>query len=542
MITIYRKQLIYVAIIALQILFIVYWADCKVNFHVDELYSMGYASNYTGYGDKGQYITTNSSDFRFNEWISISGLKKHLVVSGEESVFNIPIFVLIKKIFTERNYVILLNIVESIAGFGSVSLIPSLVLNVILYIISAYYYVKLMKKLKMDERIRFLALAMFGFSVYMISTVLYVRFYMLVVLLMILMLNCFYEAWDSDSWCRIIAMISISFILCDLSLRNSEITIPFFGVFMLCFIIGCIIRVKKKQLIVSAGLCVVGLVFIASMTDYIGILLNPNLHQKSSTVYTSASLAIRNASFGTIKLYLGWLFGLFKTHLFSSPRMLYLLVAIVATALIISFKGGVRIKKIKFSTESDFMMILLSETIILVAFEVLCEFGIWRYYCFAFVSIATLLWYVLDRIYKKIYLSKSQAFMFYALIVFVIINALVPFHSRKIENIYEEERDFVDSVQSTAIPNVVLVTSEDAGTVSRHEIYDCVNLIPQDASLFITDIKEYDLAQIGKPKEMILWTHLDKNIDAILEDLSANGYIIQELGSDHCSKSYICRL
>lgn len=60
-----RELIIFILIMFFQILTIVYWANEKCNYHVDELYSLGYASILTGKGDGAQYITM-SPEFTFN--------------------------------------------------------------------------------------------------------------------------------------------------------------------------------------------------------------------------------------------------------------------------------------------------------------------------------------------------------------------------------------------------------------------------------------------------------------------------------------------
>lgn len=86
---------------------------------------MGYASNFTGYGDVGLYITT-SPEFRFNEWISNSEFKKHLILSEPEMVTNFQLRDTIRWFVGGRNYIVLLNLAESIAKIPYISPIPGL--------------------------------------------------------------------------------------------------------------------------------------------------------------------------------------------------------------------------------------------------------------------------------------------------------------------------------------------------------------------------------------------------------------------------------
>lgn len=537
-----REWLIYIGIIVLQILVFVYWANHKVNYHVDELYSMGYASNFTGYGNTGQYITSDNTEFELNKWIKCETLKAHLIVSPEESILNLPFPEILYRVGTARNYIMLLNLAETLAGYGRVSAVPSLALNMCIYIIACFSLISLMIKLKINEYIRYMAIAMFGFSAYIISTVLYVRFYMLVIMLMLVMLNVLYQLWIADSWNKVIGYEMTALVLCFLCYKNSEITIPFFGAFMGFLLIAAIYRRKIKQLLLNMGVFVIGSVFVLIQPKYREILFNWQDYVKSSSVYVAASASLTNPNINTIRLYTGWLIGVFKTQFFSDRYMIYyVLLVLIAVALMI-FKEKPQITKVRLSDDVIYILIVLGEAIVLALFEILCEFGIWRYYCFVVTSACILFWFLIDRILKIACIQKYNRVLVAALAVFVFINALIPFASRRIENIYEEEKPFMENIRKYTGSDVVLITSSDGDNISRHEIYDCVNLVPGDRNIYFTDAIGFNTDKMDCPDEIMIWTHADRNIESVLEDMSVHGYDTLELGQDHCSKAYLCRL
>ncbi len=588
----------YIIIILLQILVIVYWANIKTNYHVDELYSMGYASNFTGVGDKAQYITT-SPEFSFNKWTDNSEFKKYLIVSEEEGVFGTTLTEFISRAITGRNYMALLNIAHSIAGYQQVSAVPGLVLNIIFYIITEIALISLMRKLKMDEYVILLAGSMFGFSGYMIGMAEYIRFYMLVIMFMLLMLNCFFKLWNADSWDRIIGYEIIIMLLEYLSFKDSEFAIPFFGAFMLCFMLALIATKKWKQTVSFGVICLCGILYVFVTQDLIQTLIDPVGNISEHGVYADASMNIRNVSITTLRGYFTWLNDLLETQYVSSHLLTYLLIAAITMLLIISVRKeadnllnkrtkGIRSitvimfviwcaifaasailkqgsfisiivltvialvgvgealglelpkRKLIISSETVFICVLVGETIIFTLFDALCRYEIWRYYCYGFVSISIIAWYFVDRALKVKELQSVKRKLAVILTVFVVINALLPFDTRKIENMYEDEKAFVESVRENQNLDVVLISEVEDGTVSRHEMYDLVNMVPEDARIYAVDKCEYNFDDVDYPNSFILWSYIDRDLSTVLNDLKSHGYSVRELGEDHCSKAYVC--
>lgn len=598
----FMKILPYATIITLQIIVVLYWAGVKTNYHIDELYSMTHASGFTGQVYNSEYITT-SRDFHFNEWTNNSILKKYLTVSDDEKAFNAPLSKVIGGIIKYRNYYGFLNVAESVFGYSDVSPIPGLFLNIVFFVITELLLILFLNKLGIDAHVKCLAIVHFGFSGYILSTVEYIRFYMLVIMLLMLMLNCFYGFWKADTWKQVF--------LCELgvlvagyfSIQDSELTFFFLGGAIASLFIAIIMFRKLKQLISLIVLGIVGIVYLIYSTDYIGAVLNPAKYAAGSAVMKNASAAIHETSIGTVKSYLGWLKSVFDTLFWGHHLIPLLLIATVTIGIIIKTnivgsgerQNGLDLKKIRpvtaiaflvwvgiyaisimlgsgrllceivlysivvfafaeamgyklgsfelsLSHESVFMIVVAGAALIYTSLCALCQFTVWRYYCFGFVSCFILFWYVMDRLLKRDGVRSINSLLIKIMTIFVVLISLLPFMSRKIENMYEDDKAFIEKIDSHADLDVILMLAYDEGEISRHETYDCIQIMPESTNIYISDISDYEYSRMDIPNNFILWTHEGRDISEFIYDLKAHGYIIEDLGKDHCSKAYFCRL
>lgn len=140
-----RRYFIFAAIIMIQVVVMLYWANEKSNFYIDELYSMGYASNFTGRGDTERRIS-DGPEWQFNKWINNALFKEYLLVSEEEQIFQLSFTEAVQKMLTGRNYFGLLNIAESLVGYDFVSARPGIVLNILIFILTEIAFLLFMQK------------------------------------------------------------------------------------------------------------------------------------------------------------------------------------------------------------------------------------------------------------------------------------------------------------------------------------------------------------------------------------------------------------
>ena len=64
----------------------------------------------------------------------------------------------------------------------------------------------------------------------------------------------------------------------------------------------------------------------------------------------------------------------------------------------------------------------------------------------------------------------------------------------------------------------------------------------EDSYIYCVDLGKYEYDLVDYPDEFMLWSYKSRDLTVVLEDLSQHGYDLRELGSDHCSKAYVCKV
>lgn len=548
------RKFLFIAIVFFQILTIIYWGIQKNNLYIDDLYSISYAQSFTGQGDTAQYITT-SQDFSFYKWINNSSLKKHLILSDKEKYYNLSALGFLERLINGRNYFGLLNMSESILGISSISVWPGIILNILFLIISDIFLLLLLAKLEIDTKLRYLSLIMFGFSSYIISTMCYTRFYMLVITLQLIVLNLIYKVWNAIKYSSIIAYELAILITVYFSYKNSELTLIYFFGIEASIILLSIITKRWKQLIVNISVCIIGVIYIFISTNYIEIVTHPELYANSTSVAVRASNSITNFTVISLIRFLCGTGTILATMYFAGYIMIitYVIIGTIALLSLAKNRHEVILKKeskIKLSSNDSYIILVLISVVIYTLLCAMCAFhGIWRYYFYGFVSTAIIIWYLVDRILKSNSIKKAKNKYIVILTVFVVINVIMPFFKRNIDFIYENEKEFVCKIKENQNLDVVLCVYvndiNNKKTISRHETYDCVYHMSEQSKVYCINLSQYEDEDIDYPNRFLLWSHCDSeyaDLTDVIKDLKTNNYKVELLGTDHCSKVYLCEL
>mgnify|MGYP007035337741 CR=1 FL=1 len=551
-----RRYFIFAAIIMIQVVVMLYWANEKSNFYIDELYSMGYASNFTGRGDTERRIS-DGPEWQFNKWINNALFKEYLLVSEEEQIFQLSFTEAVQKMLTGRNYFGLLNIAESLVGYDFVSARPGIVLNILIFILTEIAFLLFMQKMKMELCSRYLALVMFGFSAFTIGFVEYIRFYIIVIMYFMWLLNLLYFVWTNEHMKKIIPAEIGILALTYLSYKNSELTLFFFGAFSLCFVIALVITKKWKRLISYIITGAVAFVYILITTNYVGVLLHPTAHPEASGTALRASLRVAEPSLAAIASRIFLVTEWIGTYYFGH----YIVILLAATALIAyslwvhgrkkeegtpafeAFHLKSDLKNRKISQECGFILVLIGAAVFYTLFAALAGFKLQRYYCFTILLAAVIFWGLLDRLIKKAP-SEMRRGCYAILAAATVLSALIPFRERHVDYIYEDDRDFIAALEpynDRDVDTVLLVRRVD-GAPHPFAIYDCVNLTSENSDIYLIDMESYSYEELDFSDEFILWDRENKDSSEVLNDLAAHGYEIESLGTDHVCQAYICRI
>lgn len=521
----HRKWVICCIIILAQVCTICYWVSNKAGYFIDELYSMGYVSNFTGKGDKAQYITT-SPEWKVNEWVQNSEYKHYLVLSNEERITSIGFLEGIRLLFLKKNYFGFLNLFESVIGHGYISPWPGVALNIIFFVLAEIAFLVLLVKNRINEKIMYFSLASFGFSGYIIGLVGFIRFYTLVVLYLMIILNLVYDFLkENNIWKNAIQLLTIA-VIGYLSIKNTELTIVFIGALISLSVLVVLIKKQYKKCFLIL-LSVVGfIIYIALQTDFLDALLHID-NYKGSKLVSSTVKYLQNATIGRVKNYFLWIRNLLNIYFFENitvPRIIAItLIAFLLWRLISNVTKHIRkrgnesiesgkiflgiilvitlscfiflvnvnsaesiwrftlveitgiifyivaSKRIKRNCKRDlekgegsaFVILVALTTLIYTVFIAMAHFYTERYFFLAFVSFVFLFWYAIDRIVVT-YLSKQQIqTVFIVLIICAVVSIYTLFQERNIEYIYEDETEIANEITKHRDLPVVLYGSMD---------------------------------------------------------------------------------
>ena len=205
-----RKQsyLILAVIVALQCGAMFYWASRKSGFFIDEYYTFEYVQNINDHKDHIEYLI-NSPMWKVEEWLPVEELKTRYTIEEGESVLDLPLFKSVKKFFFDRNYMWIINALETCFGNGNPPKWICISFNVVVWILFQFLLFYFMSgSLGLDRRTSLLAVTMWGFSPVVMGFAVFCRFYSWTFLLFLSVLVLHKIMWDSTSHKKNLLIVS----------------------------------------------------------------------------------------------------------------------------------------------------------------------------------------------------------------------------------------------------------------------------------------------------------------------------------------------
>lgn len=595
----YKNIALFAAIILAQLIFMLYWAGQKTNYYIDELYTIERAVTYAGRGNGSLYLVT-TAEWTMDDWVQNSELKKYLIMSEEESLFNLPFMEAAKRILFDRPYNGLLSMVTTIMGYDVVTARPGIALNMMFLILTEIFLLLLMKRLEMSFESQCFALAMFGFSGYIIGFVEYVRFYTIVLWLLFVMFCLLHVLWNSSKLLQIIGAELGIFVCAYFLYEHTELTIACFGAVSACFVVAFIRNKEWKKVFSYCGILLAGAIYMLATTRYLDVILHPE--QNSSDWQILRMVAkILSPSLGLVRYYIGYLPNLFLDYYFGSATILLLVVFAVSIYLLRQYTAeksdskfakaasvSIRpvtvallvlwmalfavtvlansgkvvciillfvvfaymlwemkilrldLKQLKLGRQSKFVLLIAIAGLMYTIFAAMQDFsdGNSRYNFFNFTCAIIVFWFVIDRVTGRVKPDRIRRGLTVIMACGVVLMALTPFVTRNVDYIYEDDAEFKLHIEQHLSEDTVLYVLDNDGDISTHETYDCINMLSGDARIFATDLLTYNYEKVPHSDKFLLWTKAGYDLDRVLADYTSNGYNIEYLGKNHVSKAY----
>lgn len=536
------KYAMYIAVILLQLIGVLYWANMKQNYYIDELFSYQFASNFTWGEDTALYLTM-SDEWKEEEWISNAGLKKQLCISDAEAFSAQPLPTVLKLLSFKKTYHGLLNMAHIISHCHTLNKWPGIVLNLLFLLISDLLLIILFKRLRVRNLITCLALLMLGLSSYFLSLNLYIRFYLfsnMLALAMILLLHISYKA---QRFVTILLAELGAFLCAFFSLLNAEYTLIFavalFGLFFLFMLI-------RKEWLKVISFIPVGagtFAYLLLKTKYIDMLFHLDRYMASavngSMEQEVAQRILMSSPWTVLEFLRNWLLKLFIDSLFGHLSLFIAWAVLLIAMIVWAFKTGPHFMNVWRSEDGPFVILLVCTTGIFFLFAGIAYVSTSRYMNFGMLTFLICFWICVDRMLGKMGLRSRRVFS-YVLTLLAIACITAPLITRNVDFIYEEDRDFVETIAERNQTDTILIC-RDKSPIGQSESFDAVSQLDDQARLYITTSESVTRWSTPLPKEFLIWTINSRDLTSTINQLKTEGYSIESLGCDHISQVYYCK-
>ena len=532
-------------ILAAQVLVILFWAGERSNYYIDELFSFGSAHSYTLEKKEQAYIN-NLDEWTYEQWVDNRVLKEKLTVTERESLLSQKPFNAAFLLVKGRNYHGILNLLMSVFAPGRVTPWPAEVLNIVLFLLSQLVLFRIMKGLTGSFSVSALAVLMYGFSAMAISTVLYVRFYMLVTFLLLALLRIHQKMWEEESLLRCGLLTFIGMILLYFALKDSELVFIIGGALMGTYALGLIAgKQVKKAILYSISVFPAGLLFALLKTNFIDIILHPAKYAGGDGAEGWMTEKLLTVSSGRIisltAKYLEWLSDLLFGSWYVMCCFIFLILILLEVRILgkkrwVPGKSDARTSPAR--RTSPFILVIAAVCLIYYIFAVLVTIPAERYFMFYYPMLAILLWTLLHELTRDLKYRKELLLLCFFLTC-AGAASLQFFRPEKIDFVYRGDRPAIQAVADSGVRDVIVINTGERH--ANHSEYECLNLLPAEARLYPVKESRHSINMADCPDEVLVWIRYGLSPELFIPDLPANGYELTPLGRTHASDIYIAR-
>ncbi|MBR1927206.1 MAG: hypothetical protein IJ840_05600 [Bacteroidales bacterium] len=513
-------RIILFLIIVSQVACVAYWASLKSRFHIDEFYTFEYAQLFRpDKRIKQQEDLTDIPQWEDGRWLSVGELRTNLTVQEGESVLDLPLGKSVKMFLLDRNYMWIINFLETIAGEKDLPVRICIGFNIFVLILSQLLLFHFLSVcLGLDARTALLSVAMWGFSPLVLGLSVFCRFYLWTLFLFLVALVSHRMMWDSDSHWRNILYEAIGATALLLAFNNSELFFVIGGALAVFFSVSLLVRKKYVQsLYYSVPVLVGGLLYIIRRTDFLLAVFRPGYYaglQDSGEIGNHLNYLF-NTTVGDKAAALYSVIDKFAHTFFGSG-----IAALAAFLGVLALLWFVRRKKP--GVIDGFSLILIG-----VAFSYWIFCGVTgmmytRYHSFLFLLVVIILWGVFDRLANS---CGHPRMAYTAALVFVLVGAALPFKKMNVPYVYEDWERFGEQVSGYAGLDAVV----DYNPYYQITVYDCVSRLGESSHIYPRPLYHPYTGLKDLPDTFLYWTTVDPSPRETLESIKARGYSLELL-------------
>lgn len=514
-----KYHVVFTLITVLQIMVIIFWGTKKENLYWDEFYTLERAHYFSDSNPVERYIDADP-DFRVGEWMPVSFVKDTLVIGEKETLFNESIFRVLYKLTSHSNYSAYLNLMESVFSPDKLSIWPSIILNIIFFILNQIVLFAMCKKLSGNEIFPLAVCSMYGFSSICVSMTVFIRFYMLVAFFVTLFtyLHLLYYEVNGElvaDHVRRIAFMVLAFGILYLAHNNAQYSAIYGAIFVVLFSI-CLLMKKgiKYCIYYILPMFIGGFTYLYTQTDYIKVLLNPDLVGNAAMGATIDGISEFNLSNLPSKILdMAHILG---QYLFGS---FFAMILFLGVAVIMLFYSITKLKQHK-ENDKYSSVAIVSSLAALVYIMIFTAFGLYaqvRYISFVFPELVIAVMMVAFSLFEK---DKYKYAIASALILIVILSVNA---KGKVDMLYTGDKESIERIRNFDADSYLLAT----GNHMTFMTYETAFVADYDDEFYVYN--DLDDGSLDKLKDnlrdkMILVNYYGVPSSDVQEMLKENGY------------------
>nr|MCR4788458.1 hypothetical protein [Lachnospiraceae bacterium] len=194
-----------------------------------------------------------------------------------------------------------------------------------------------------------------------------------------------------------------------------------------------------------------------------------------------------------------------------------------------------KLKNVKLTDEDVMALMTVGTSFAHAAFIALAYLDHIIYLSYSLVAFIPAFWYAIDKSFQKLDVKPERKRIVCAIpVVITVIGCLMPFVTRDIRFIFEDDRELVSAVSAyqdeNPDANVVLMTKSKE---LQGDALDCIWQMDDDTNIYINDYEELEYTAGIYPDDFLLWTESYRDMSLFFDGLTEEGYSYSKLGEDH---------
>ncbi len=493
-----KRILIFGVILLLQCLVIVAWGTQKTRLNIDEMFTMEgvkQSGQSMGYWDKAEDFY--GREHTYQEFL------EHMTVTTEDLLLHKGIVEVGNALLHKEFYYALLNLVSTVHP-GQIPWTVGVGVN-LLFFIAAQVLLYLIARKILGEAGALATVVMYGFSTGAISTVLYVRCYMLLTLYVLLSIYLYMQFMDAEKgWQRILYIVSLEF-LAFLCYRTHQFGTILFAIITAVFVLYMIGGRKGKCLIwLAAGYGFPALLGIRIILPRLSGFFDGGV---APIFYSS----VRNMSGERFAGNVVQMLCIVAQHFFVRVRIM-LLIAVVLFLLYgrIVYMRRKNVEGCERGERNHFVMILFVIMVVLY-YGILIMGGAidWKYLSPVYPLIALVFMSMVIPIGRAMNLSfRVKA----AVAVFGMLLTFVSYDAQHVSELFAEEAGMRDALEAQYSGVNGIMVHHDVQGDGENCLYEAATLWPEDSNILVLQhhmILEKGLFTCRDDDKILLWLTAD---------------------------------